>query len=272
MKILVTHINPHLDDILAIWLFKKFHPEFKEAKIEFLSAAKEGITYQGKPVDSEPDTVHFGIGRGRFDEHKGDVGESAGSLVWREIKNSGLAPKDEIGLKVYEELVDWNRLIDTGQAPSYEFAEFSVQSFLRPLDSKIETSQKAIVLGEEILDRILGVLKRKQQSLRDWEKKIEFETKFGRSVAVSSETVDRAFCKVRGGDLFIIYNPKYSSIQYFTPKDLDLEEIYKKAKAADPEADWYLHQSHHIIICGSHSAPGSKPTKLSFKQLIDLAK
>ncbi|MBI2334503.1 hypothetical protein HYU96_01760 [Candidatus Daviesbacteria bacterium] len=272
MKILVTHINPHLDDILAIWLFKKFHPEFKEAKIEFLSAAKKGVTYQGKPVDSDPEVIHFGIGRGKFDEHKGDLGQSAGSLVWQEIKNSSLAPKDGMELGALDELVAWNNLIDTGKAPNYEFAEFSVQSFLRPLDSKPETSQKAIDLGSEILDRILEVLKKKQRSLKDWNKRMEFQTRFGQTKAISSGTVDRAFCKMREGDLFIIFNPKYHSIQYFTPKDLDLEPIYQQAKKLDPEADWYFHHSKHIIICGSHSAPGSKPTKLSFEQLIELAK
>ena len=41
MKTLVTHINPHLDDIAAIWLFKKYHPDFKDAKIEFISASRD---------------------------------------------------------------------------------------------------------------------------------------------------------------------------------------------------------------------------------------
>lgn len=267
MKTLVTHINPHLDDILAIWLFKKFYPQFKNAGLEFISAHKGNMGL----ADSE-DEVFFGVGRGKFDEHKGDIGESAGSLVWKEIKKSGLAPKNETELGALEELVVWNNLIDTGQAPSYEFSEFSVQSLIRPLNSKPEVSQKAVELGTEILDRILEVLKRKQQSIRDWEKRIEFTTKFGKTTAISSETVDRSFCKMQGGDLFIIYNPKYKSVQYFTPKDLDLEPIYQKAKAADPEASWYLHQSHHMILCGSHSAPGSKPTKLSLQQLIELAK
>lgn len=273
MGTLITHINPHLDDIFAIWLFKKFHPDFKNAKIEFLSAAKEGVTFEGKPVDSDPDVVHFGIGRGKFDEHKGDIGESAGSLVWKDIKNQGLAPKDEIEIKALEEMVKWNTLIDTGQAPSYEFSEFSIQSLIRPLDSKKESSIKALQLGEEILDRIFPVLKRKQLSIKDWEKALKFTSSFGKSYAVSSETVDRAFCKKTRGDLFIIYHPKYKSVQFFTPsQDIDLEPIYQKVKSMDPDADWYFHQSHHIIMCGSHTAPDSKPTKLTFEQLIEIAK
>lgn len=245
----------------------------RDAKVEFLSAAKEGVTFEGKSVDSDPNVVHFGIGRGKYDEHKGDVGMCAGSLVWMDIKESNLTSKDEIELKAYEELVEWNRLIDTGKAPEYEFSEFSVQSFIRPLDSNAQTSNKALILGEEILDRILEVLKRKQQSIKDWQKRVEFATKFGQTVAISSETADRAFCKRMGGDLFIIYNPKYKSVQFFTPSQaIDLEPIYKKVKELDSETDWYFHQSHHILLCGSHTAPDSKTTKLTFEQLIDVAK
>lgn len=273
MKTLVTHINPHLDDIVGIWLFKKFHPAFKDARIEFLSAAKDGVTLNDEPVDSKEDIVHIGIGRGKYDEHKGDVGESAGSLVWKYIKKHNLALKDEIELKALDELVEWNTLIDTGKAPIYEFSEFSVQSFIRPLDSKTETSLKAIKLGSEILDRILEVLKKKQKSIKDWQKAVSFETRFGKTYAVSSETVDRAFCKSKDGDLFLIYNPKYKSVQYFTPSHaIDLEPIYKKVKQVDREADWYLHHSHHMILCGSHTAPGSKTTKLSLDELIGVAK
>lgn len=279
MKILVTHINPHLDDIAAIWLFQKFHPEFKEAEVKFLSAAKDGVTYEGKVVDSDPNVIHFGIGRGIYDEHKGDIGDCAASLVWKDIKANNLTPKDQMEEKALDELVNWNTLIDTGKGTPSDINEFSVPSFIRPLDSKSETSLEAVELGSKILDRILAGLKRKQQSLMDWEKRVEFETKFGKTIAVSSQTIDRSFCKRMKGDLFLIYNPKYErssssskSVQFFTPFDSDLEPIFKKVKQQDSQADWYLHQSHHIILCGSHTAPGSKTTKLSFEQLIEVAK
>lgn len=267
MKTLVTHINPHLDDIFAVWLFKKYNPDFKDAKLEFISADKGN---QG--LEETKDKIYIGVGRGRFDEHKEGLDSCAGSLVYEYLQVNRNIPQDEITKNALEKLVEWNKLIDTGKAPLHEFSEFSMQSFIRPLDSKRETSLKAIQLGEEILDRILAVLKRKQQSLKDWKKAVEFSSKFGKAYAVVSETVDRAFCKKIGGDLFLIYNPKYRSVQYFTPSDFDLESIYKKVKELDPEADWYLHQSHHIILCGSHTAPGSKPTKLTLDKLIEVAK
>lgn len=268
MKVLVTHINPHLDDIFGIWLFRKFHPNFKDAEAKFISAEQGN---QG--LEETEDKVYIGVGRGRFDEHKEGLNTCAGSLVYEYLNEQDFIPKDELTKKALEKLAEWNLLVDTGRAPAFEFDEFSVQSFIRTKDSLEESSKRSLQLGEEILDRILEVLKRKEQSILDWEKRIEFESRFGKSAAVISETLDREFCREKGGGLFLMYDPKYKSVQFFTPSfEIDLEPIYHKVKSLDPEASWFLHQSHHMVICGSSSAPDSKPTKLSFEQLIEIAK
>lgn len=266
IKTLVTHINPHLDDILGIWLFRKFNPEFKDAEVEFISAEKgnEGL-------EDSDDKVHIGVGRGSFDEHKEGLQTCAGSLVFDYLNAEGFIPKDEITQKALERLIEWNLLVDTGKAPDSQFDEFSVQSFIRPLGSNSESSKKAVELGGEILYRILEVLKRKEQSLIDWEKRQEFESKFGKGYAVSSETINREFCREQDGDLYLMIDPKYKSVQFFAPEK-DIAEIYEKVKSLDPEASWFLHQSHHMVICGSGSAPDSKPTKLTLEELIEVVK
>ena len=267
-KTLVTHINPHLDDIAAIWLFKKYHPDFKEAEIEFISASRDQAATQ-----ENEDKIFLGTGGGKFDEHKEGLDSCAGTLVYEYLKDKGFIPNDEITQKALDRLVEWNKLIDTGKAQNSEFDEFSVQAFIRTKDSLPQSSQKSVELGREILDRILAVLQKKQQSYKDWEKRVEFTSKFGKSFAIVSETVDREFCREQGGDLFLMYNPKYKSVQFFTPSfSIDLEPLYKKLKELDSEASWFLHQSHHMVICGSASAPDSKPTKLSFEELIELSK
>lgn len=271
MKTLVTHINPHLDDIFAIWLFKKYQPDFKDAEIEFISASREAGVLSER--SESKDKIFLGTGGGKFDEHKEGLDTCAGTLVYEYLKEKGYVPEDEITQKALDELVDWNRLIDTGRGPDSEFIEFSVQAFIRGKDNKSESSKKSVELGIEILDRILGVLQKKQQSIKDWEKKQEFESRFGRSFAVISETVDREFCRRQGGDLFLMYNPKHKSVQFFTPSfEIDLEPLYKRLKELDPEATWFLHQSHHMVICGAASAPESRTTKLSFEELIEAAK
>ncbi len=259
MKTLVTHINPHLDDICAMWLFRKFDPEFKEANLEFISASRNS--------DETTDKIYVGTGGGQFDEHKEGLDTCAGTLVYKYLKEKGFI-KNQKGL---EKLVEWNQLIDTGKAAKNQIDEFSIQAWIRPLDGNAESSKKAVELGEEILNRLLEVLSKKEQSLIDWEKRIEFESKFGKSFAVTSETIDRAFCKQQEGDLFLMHDPKYNSVQFYSDS-ADLEPIYIKVKELDPEASWFLHQSHHMVICGSGSAPDSTPTKLSLEELIEVAK
>jgi len=267
MKTLITHINPHLDDISAIWLFKKFNPDFNEAKIEFINASRDAALSgesEGK--------IFFGTGGGKYDEHKGDLEDCAASLVWKDLKVSGKAPTEEIELKALDDLIEWNRKIDLGKGSDADFGPYGVQAFIRSKESTQEDSLKSYQLGEQILDRIFELLKKVKQSEKDWNTKTEFETKFGKSVAVISETVDRSFTRNKGFNLVLMYDPKFKSAQFFTPSfDIDLEPIYKKLIEKEPNSGWFLHQSHHMVICGSSSAP-EHSTTLTFEQLIETAK
>lgn len=264
---LITHINPHLDDIFAIWLLRKYDPKYKNFDVDFISASHD------KAHEETEDRVFVGTGGGRFDEHKEGLNTCAGSLVFDHLKQRHFLPNDEIEIAALEEMVEWNKKIDTGLIAIEAYDEFSVPAFIRSKDNKKQSSQDDIELGSRILEKILEVAKRTQQSLKDWEKRMEFITRFGKSYAIKSDTIDRPFCKKIGGDLFLLVSPIYNGVQYFTPShDLDLTPIYKKVKQLDPEADWFLHQSHHMVLCGSSAAPDAKATKLSFEELIEAAK
>lgn len=261
MKTLITHINPHLDDIAAIWLFSRFSPDFKDAQIRFISQ-----TDLKETTESDGETIYLGVGRGKFDEHKGDLEDCAASLVAKFLKEVSLYPKSETEALALDELVEWVRLDDLGRLNG---DSFSVPAFIRPFESTPETSLSATELGEQILDRIYQVLIKKHLSLKDWESRKEFDTTMGKLVVIESENVSRAFCKGKEGDIFLMINPKDGSVQYYSDK-LDLGSIYEKAKELDSEADWFLHQSHHMVICGAGSAPNSKKTKLSKEELIKI--
>ncbi len=277
MKTLVTHINPHLDDIFAIWLLKKYDPKYRNFEIDFISAS-----HNSGNLETE-NKIFVGTGGGEFDEHKEGLATCAGSLVYEYLKKENLLPKDELEVKALESMVEWNKQIDMGLAPISEYGEFSIQAFIRTKslqaalirskDSKKDSSLDDVSLGRKILNRVLVVQIRTQESLKDWEGRVEFETKFGKSIAVKSNTIDRPFCKRMGGDLFLLVSPQHNGIQFFTPShEIDLSAIYEKVKELDPGADWFLHQSHHMVLCGSGSAPDSKKTSLSFDKLIEVAK
>lgn len=268
-KTLVTHINPHLDDIAAIWLCKKFHPGFGEAEVEFISASKSS-----QMSGDDENTIYLGVGRGKFDEHKGDLEDCATSLVWKYLKENNFVPQDEFKMAALEELVEWVRLDDLGRLTSLSFGEFSVASLIRVYGSeKGFHSKDSLRLGLEILERILRVLVNKHRALKDWQKRVEFKTKWGKGVGVVSEYVNRSFCDSKEGDIFLMVDPKFKSVQFYTPKEaIDLEPIYQEVKKLDPQADWFLHQSHKMVICGSGSAPSGVPTSLDFDNLIEVAK
>lgn len=268
-KTLITHINPHLDDIAAIWLFKRFHSGFENAKIKFISAEKGA----GGLKESK-DTIYFGVGKGKFDEHKGDIGDCATSLVWKEVKKEGLAPKDGFELKAYEEMVRWNLLVDTARMPSYEFSAFGVDQFIRSRKNSAEDSSKTVKLGEEIFNRILPVLIRRQKALGDWQKRFEFKTRWGKGAGLESDSFFQELAYENGFQIVINKAPKrgFSGITAPATSDIDLTGVYLKLKDLEPKAGWFLHHGKKMVLCGAPSAPDAVKSKLSLKELIDVVK
>lgn len=92
MYTIITHKKPHLDEVVAIWLLRKFgensFPRIKEAKVEYWQTG--GLTPDGRsPEEWESEgNILIGIGRGRFDEHNDSsssserqAGECSATLV-----------------------------------------------------------------------------------------------------------------------------------------------------------------------------------------------
>ena len=269
MRTLVTHINPHLDDIAAIWLFKRFHPEFENAKIEFISAEKGA----GGLKESK-DLIYFGVGKGRFDEHKGDIGDCATSLVWKEIKKEGLVQFTSFEQAAYEDLVRWNLLIDTARMPRFEFSAFGVDSFIRSHKNSSEDSLATLKLGEQILVRILPVLIRRQMALVDWKKRVAFKTKWGKGVGLESDSFFQDLAYGNGFVVVINKAPKrgFSGITALATSDTDLTPVFLKLKDLEPKAGWFLHHAKKMVLCGAPSAPDAVKSKLTLKELIEVVK
>ncbi len=269
-KTLVTHINPHLDDIAAIWLIKRFFSEFKGAKIEFISAEKGE-----SGVSDDDNTLHIGVGRGKYDEHKGDIGESAMSLVWLDIKKRGLAPKNKFEVQAYERAVKWNTLIDTARLPYWEYDDFDIDNFIRSFKNDAKDSLKTVKLGEEILDRIYPSLVKTFQGLADWEKRIEFKSKWGKVVAIESASFGRSYAYKMGFAVVIVSHNKggrFIGITAPGTSDLDLTPIYVKLTQIEPAVGWFLHHGKKMILCGAASAPEVVRSKLTLPEVIEIVK
>lgn len=162
MKYLVTHLRPHLDDIAGIWLFKKFHPEFHDAKIAFIPITIGGkVTFQDEPVDSNPDVIHIGVARGKFDEHaleKPTGEESAATMVFDHLKAEGHIPEDEIQKQALEQLIHYVMLEDTARTKGRDLARYTAHAIIQGmnLDDKDdeEASHEMYQLGAQILESL----------------------------------------------------------------------------------------------------------------------
>ena len=64
----------------------------------------------------------------------------------------------------------------------------------------------------------------------------------------------------------------FLSVKSQPKPEIDLEPVYLKLKAADPNASWFFHQSRHIISNGSRHNPEVKPTRLSLTELTEILK
>ncbi|MEY4744580.1 MAG: hypothetical protein RL272_525, partial [Candidatus Parcubacteria bacterium] len=149
MKTLITHLRPHLDDICAMWLLKRYLPESKEAALDFIATNEKG-----GDVVADPDLTYIGVGRGKYDEHKGDIGECATTLVWNDIK--GRVPRDEKEMRAVGKIVAWVLLEDTGKLNAEPYRFFSVPAIIEGyFDGHGRDSKAVTEFGFAMLDSLL---------------------------------------------------------------------------------------------------------------------
>ncbi len=267
MKKLATHPNPHIDDACGIWLLTRFHPAYKKHTVSFIPQSSKKI-----PAGF----VAIGIGRGKYDEHKGDVNDCAATLVYKDIRGK---IKNKIDRAALDEIVEWVKNEDHAQFFGIQNHEYGVaitgMSIPKVKGSKSKTSLNWMLTA---LDGIYVTIREKQQLLHDWEHKVTFETKWGRGVAVKTKTSSQQVAQLsmrKGFVLFAVENPEngYRYIKSAVRSArVNLSKAYKTASANEPEAEWYLHHSKRMLICGSDVAENITLSKLTLKELISLVK
>ena len=100
--------------------------------------------------------------------------------------------------------------------------------------------------------------------LQHKEKSIEFETKWGKGIGietVNDETVHLA--QKMGYVVAVRKDPKkgYVRIKTLPKEDIDLASVYEQLKKDEPDATWFLHASHHMVLNGSAKNPKMRPSQ-----------
>ncbi len=275
-KTIVTHMFPDLDAISSVWLLKKFDPQFEEARIEFVPA---GTTLNNQVVDSDPDVVHTDTGGGRFDHHQTDKRTCAAELVFNYLKSSKLVTlKHQSAL---ERLVEVVTQVDHFEdffwpetaSDRYDFSLHHLFDHLK-LSGRLSDAQ-LITEGSKLLDAVLFGLRQKIKTEAEILKGEEFSSIWGRSLGIETQVSRVSKLAQKQGYSLVVRKENESklvSIKCQPKQDLDLTKLYQTLKAKDPEADWYFHESKHIILNGSRHNPKVKPSNLSLTELIKIIK
>lgn len=279
MKKIITHINPDLDAVAAVWLIKRFLLGWEEAEIGFVEATVSGEKMPG--VDENPNILYVDVGRGKLDHHQTGEYLSATKLCWDYILESRKGqPLSELEQKAVNKLVEVVTEIDnasdlkwgeTGESRYYFFLHTLIDG-LRGLG---ETDTQVMEFGFRALEAVLLNLKNKIKAEEELEKGIEFQTKWGKGIGVESGNKQVLWQgEVQGYVIVVKKDQSEGGVQIYSRADseVDLTEAYQKLKNLDPQSDWFLHASKRLLLNQASVNPNMRPTKLSLREIIDVLK
>ncbi len=260
---LITHPRPHIDDLCGMWLLARFWPPAKKADFEFISSTT------ADPGD--PRRVWVGVGRGRFDEHKGDIGESAATLVFKFLKTER-PDIDAAEMAALEKLVFWVRNEDLALHSDDPYRDFSIPTILRShYDLHRRDSRELAEFGFKLLDDLYETLQNQVRLERDWQNRYEFEGPWGPAVAIETSAYGADdYAYNHGFKLLVLLDPVRGNRAFRAAANsqVDLTEAYETLKRADPKVSWFLHHSRKLLLSGSDVAPEVRRSKLSLKDLL----
>ena len=264
MKTLLTHPRPHLDDICGIWLIKKYLPGWADATIDFTPATTTRR--------DDADTYMVGIGRGLFDEHKGDIGESATTLVWKHLRKE---VKDTHDVAALDLLTEWVRKGDTSEHDASEMVAHGSWLPAEQLHASYvrhgKDSRALYEFGAALCENALLRYRNEVELEHDWKNRVEFDTPWGRGVGLTTDASGADDFAYSAGFVVIVYvHPKNGYRGYRATPDstVDLTASHAYLTETDPKASWFLHHSKKLLLAGSDVAPETPLSKLSLDQLI----
>ncbi len=284
MKIVVTHTSPDLDALTAVWLLRRFHPKFTDSEMRFVAA---GEKYELTEIEriKNPEVIHVDTGGGEFDHHQtGDKGVCAASLVLEYlIKNQFIKTSHENALermaKIVLEIDHFGEVFwPDAAADRYEFF---LENILEGFKMRYRDQNERVVnFGLEILDAVFQKMAQKVKADEEIENGTisEVEGLHGKSQQmIAMETINDEVVKLaqkKGFPVVIRRDPRkgYVRIKAIPGGKFDLSDAYSALRKKDPDATWFLHASHRMILNGSTKNPKMKPTKLALDEVVEIVR
>ena len=302
-RTIVTHVAPHLDEIVAVWLLQKFgeskFPGMKSVELDFWSTGGETPDNRSA-VDYEKEGILLvGVGGGRFDKHPVNgvkkEGECAATLVAKEL---GIAEDPSFGqildfvknsdLKGGGNPFDLANLVKTLHSQFPDDPEKVIEWAMLGIEAKYQEQVSFLTSVKEEFDRLAEVE--------------EIQGPNGRSlrmVTIESDNTQMSQLarSVHGGySAVIIQKQSSGNVQIFTNKyyGLTLYDIVQMIRLAEQQAkgravtsdwktlssegkvegaeEWYFHQTGQMLLNGSLTARNVPPTRLSLDQIKEIVR
>lgn len=274
-KIIVTHISPDFDGIPAIWLLKRFHPDFKNARVEFVPAGDN--TYNNEPVDSNYDVVHVDVGGGRFDHHKTDEFTSAAKLVYEWLVREGyIDESDKALLRLVQVVTELDHGLDSYKwpEPASDKWEFSIHNVLSGIKGVYRGDyHKAIDWTLDGLDSIYILLKSKVKAEGEIKEGKKFKTRWGVGIAVYTKNDSVMDVAIKNGYALVVRKDPSRGFVRITGSNthkVDLTGAYEMICQKDKVGDWFLHASKVLLRNGSSRNPNMRATKMSIDEVVKI--
>ena len=275
-KIIVTHYSPDFDGIPAIWLLRKFHPDFKNAKLAFVPA---GEAYNGQPPDSDPDILNVDTGMGKFDHHQNSDFTCGAQLVYEWLIDEGYIAKDDEALaRLIQIVTELDHGWDNYQwcepaSDRWEFSLHNILSGFKILYGKQE--EKYIDLTIEGLEAVYQLLKNKVKAEKEIKDGLKFKSRWGQGVAVYTRNDSIMDLAIKMGFALVVRkDPERGNVRVTGSsfKKVDLTKAYEVFVKKDPQATWFLHSSKVLLRNGSSRNPKMKASRLTIEEVVEILK
>lgn len=275
MKKIVTHTNPDLDAVTAVWLVKRYLSGWGGAEIGFITMDR---AREERPWADPQNVLYVDCGFGDFDHHQTAEMTCAAKLVLNYIfrqKGRHFAKEEKIALKRLVDIVnqdDHFRDLVWPEAREDRYLTY----FHRLIDElkKIGYRDREVVaVGEVFLNALLHLLENKIRTAEELKAGKKFLTPWGRGIALMSgnRLVEKEGL-IQGYSVVVRKNPENGAVRIASRWDrgVDLTEIYHCLQEIDPHADWFLHASRFMLFNQASVAPEMRPTTLTLEEIIKI--
>jgi hypothetical protein len=257
VPLIVGHLSPDIDCLCAIWILRRWDG-LDHAALRFVPS---GQTLDGAPVDSDPQITHVDTGNGRFDHH-GSVNHS---LSATELVRRAVAPHETVLERMAEAVTRLDHALATpGTAPN-------ICELIEGFNALYPETPEAV--ARAMFDNFDAWYAHEAKQVRlekAFGQRIEFDTPWGFGIAMESDDGGSSRLAYREGAILYAYRDGKNNmgIAAKSRAPVDLTQVLHDLKRIDPQADWYLHPSKRLLLCGTPKSPPRVPSRLSLEELV----